>query len=540
MALMKQKIIFIGIPALVLAIYLLTFIWSSVFPLTAVGDWYGNHPSDHPGESLLLASIPLYYLVAYGLLCFMPKLAPWLKAIISLVLAGVICALCFADLLAQGFGVRRGPPPFLKPFELLGEVTTSISAPLRFQHYLRNFNSHNKRYRNIARLEVRWAGGGEARGKGDAHLQHLVTQAFRAETDERERHNLATTLATTQPVAASVIRELAEGLKATDPSVRKDTAALLARLRTAEPAILSTLVEAVNNDVAIEVRCQAALALSALAPNDPRLEQALLHAIDKGEPFGAKVLFNINPHDPRVIDAFARFLRATTPEVHCAWMNAIVNVENHGDADAEDVVPPNGVRLSIVEVLKDADTHQMDLRSLLARGVKDRNAKVRTGAVEALDRAYAEDPAVELLLAPMLQDPDEDVRRAAVYALDETSSTHPSEEPRRHSRKVTLALVRALADPSIASLAVRALSEMRLQDFDIQAAILTMLREGKAKASDVREALKNSKLDNPAIRQQIAALLRQPDADVARCAAELLQEGTAADAEVDRVDVDDR
>jgi len=132
------------------------------------------------------------------------------------------------------------------------------------------------------------------------------------------------------------------------------------------------------------------------------------------------------------------------------------------------------------------------------------------------------------------------VRRAAVYALDETSSTHPSEEPRRHSRKVTLALVRALADPSIASLAVRALSEMRLQDFDIQAAILTMLREGKAKASDVREALKNSKLDNPAIRQQIAALLRQPDADVARCAAELLQEGTAADAEVDRVDVDDR
>jgi HEAT repeat protein len=186
----------------------------------------------------------------------------------------------------------------------------------------------------------------------------------------------------------------------------------------------------------------------------------------------------------------------------------------------------------LTEVLRNTDPRYLDLRGLLARGVQDESAEVRTAAIAALSRAYAGDPDVELLLVPMLKDADEDVRRAAIFALEETRPTRASRQKRAHSPKVAAGLVGALGDPTIASIAARAIAVRQPDSPEIQLAILAMLREGKAEARNVHMALDDATLKNVDVLHQLVALLGQPNAEAGRVAAGLLQKASPADAEV--------
>jgi HEAT repeat protein len=286
---------------------------------------------------------------------------------------------------------------------------------------------------------------------------------------------------------------------------------LLASIEAQGPDAISGLLNVLKTDKELEVRCAAARALADLAPKDATLEKALLEAIERGEPYGAMVLFDINPRDPRVPRAYARFLTSPDLNIRCAWLDALYDVRS----DIDDFFRRDGIRPPLTKTLKEADPKLLDLRPLLMQAMSDSDSAVKIGAIQALRRVYPHDPNAAPAFARLLKDPDENVRHAAVCALGETESKDPT---------IVWALISRLRDTGngIPFLAAYRLNQMQLKlqmhlDPKMQMAIIEVIKEDDPQ-SDARHVLadimKDCKTDDPTVLKAIISLLNHKSPDV--------------------------
>jgi len=146
-------VIFLWLPVATLVLFILVLTAFCAFPLSWVGDFFGNQPQYEPGEQgafdigLLLAC----YLVTYGLLSLWRGCWPWLKVTAGVCVALVAGGVVFAAQFGEAISGRRGDTPLLLwPFIAYEKLAYPATSGLREGHYLRHLGDADERFRSIA------------------------------------------------------------------------------------------------------------------------------------------------------------------------------------------------------------------------------------------------------------------------------------------------------------------------------------------------------------------------------------------------------
>jgi hypothetical protein len=503
--------LFLYLPLGLVAAFAMGFVAANAYPLSPLGVLFGRQPGNPSGYAGIgvLMILPFWYLVVYGSLSLWSGCPPWLKVTasigVALTLAIMTAGAQFARALAGGGGDNGFP---MAPVRYLSAIALPRTVELRKWHYVAHLDDDDRLLSTLAASGI-YAIADRGEGKGDDLFQRAVAKAI-VNPDTDIRTSLMLALEACYPLTDAAVVELTSALGAPDAAIRKDVIELfgtLARYGQQHPAMLPALIEVARTDEDLTVREAAIRAATTMDAEGSRLGQAppaerealekvLLAAIENGEPFGAKGLFELNPEDPRAASACARFMSARDPAVRRTW---IASTEG----------------LSV-------DPAVFDMRAALIRALADEDATTRAAAISMLRAKYYYDADAHTAIALLLTDRDREVRSAAVWAL---LSFERSQSQARVNEKILWALVGALSDEdrSIRANAASALAQAQPKGVELQLALVSAL--AKADPGSGRELVAAlARANDPAVLEAVGALLSVERVETSILALDLLQE----------------
>lgn len=387
----------------------------------------------------------------------------------------------------------------------------AVTAPLRPAHFARHLHEQQ----GIDGLaEVAGSHSGLS-----TPLQRAVGKALQHEKDRRRREELIKLMRSCSLRDPRAMEPLVLAMESQDAGIRHAAVEALAGAVELSPRAVDALFAAMDRDGNPSVRGAAAATLSELAPKDPRLERALLGAIERGEPYGAIVLFNLNADDPRVPAAFARYLRSPDPTLRRAWLDGLAD-----DSRLGAFFRSHGIRPELRQALAASPADVLDLRPTLLGMLRDSDGEVRSAAISALGRAYPKDADVEAAISLLLADPIVGVRQKAAQTLSD-GVCRDLEVQRR--------VVAALEDEDerVRRWCGDLLERLEPEDRGIQLGILRALNRGASRRDGTNVSLKaalmtsfrkDSNLDAPRM-DALLSLLSHEDLRVRDVGVEILR-----------------
>jgi hypothetical protein len=443
------KVIFLYVPAALLAGGLLAFCAFHAWPLSPVGQSFGRQPGYFPGyaEPALLLGFLLWYVAGYAaaallLSRFSGGWTAWARVGVAVATSLAIGGFSLAGLFGAAMGGGRSSGGFgLGPITALSDVLMPATVRLRRAHYVARLGDADARMRSDAAsgayLETR-------RGaKGDGRFQSGIARALR--TDDAEvRHELTQALVECYPLAPEALHEVVARLEDATDGGRVAVADLLGTLGAygqPEPELRDGLLRAASGDPARPVREAAVRALlrsdrmAAGQKTAPGLQPVLERWIGADDPFAATALSELAGAQRQAAAAFARGLASPDPARRQAWIRHLGDAELGPPAlDVEAAVdraladPDAGVRAAAVELLASSRRFTVPRGQLaLARALRDRAPEVRAAAMHVADEvewSWAARPVPAALppaLAALLADPE--VGSSAGHVLEALART---------------------------------------------------------------------------------------------------------------------
>jgi HEAT repeat protein len=514
------------IPLAALAVMLCFFVLASAFPLSwfeKVVEYNGGYKAGF-STSTLVASVPFYYLLVFGGLSLFLSTSPWLRGVISLVVTLLIFGWTavngYAAGVAAGGGAKvEGGDELMLPVVQLERFLFFITGPIRTNHYLNHLEDANQNTRREAVSEISSLAR-EGRRTHDLSLIRIMAKAFKNSPDQDERQELAGSLFASETNDREALQNIVSVLKSPDIVCRIQAAILLGNLKPALPEAAEALLAVVEVDPEPDVRYHAAKALAfGMRNKDARLQNSLLAAIERGEPWGAEVLNDIDQCDPRVPEAFIRFLNDKRPAVRSAWLNEVEKEHK----EIRDSFATHGICGS--RLVKDP-VHGPALRSIMLELTRDSDLSVRASAIKAVTRAFPKDAEALDVFIAALQNPNKEICRSALDGIEKNGSRDP---------RVTRALLQAMknADRDTHwSLALQ-LIKCDMSDPQIQLGMVEVIRDNTKEIDDmVAVELANAKPHTPKVIEALAGLLTHHNTWVRAAGAKILGDINVQDARI--------
>ncbi len=361
------------------------------------------------------------------------------------------------------------------------------------------------------------------------------------------REAAARVLASLKLAAKPAIPALLKALEDANPQVRAAAAYALGTVAApGNEEVLAALLRTVHDKEA-DVRLRVVGALEQLAPDAPRVEEALIALLRDNAPHvqarAASVLgvrrlisllkderaenrrsivsFLANPSiEVDDTEEFAVLLVPLLSDANADFRRLVVEALGHLAAQGQ---PPSVAQQGGLPQQPNRNWVVKQVVPAIAQHLKDKDATIRAASASALGQIGVEAKSAIGQLTEAVDDPEISVRGDAVFALERSKAD---------AQRAVAALVRALRDesPKIRASAALALSEIGSKDDDARAALV--------------EAFANS--DNATRAEAVAALgsvgqakdvvptllraLKDPRSQVRRAAVEALKERGAATA----------
>jgi hypothetical protein len=543
---MTSRALYIGVPAGLAALYVLAYLVACLCPLSPIGDLFGNNPApDQLADNLLIRAVGaglLSYLIAFALLSVLrPGLGAGARAGLSVgISAGLgtfTTVMTFAAAVAAGLSPGAGRMGtaveavvmvYFGPEYVLEKIFYALAEPIQRRHlvglstpgYWRNAIDRGT---HRVRDSVVWV----ARDGLAPRDQRALARAFEQAADTETRHAFAEVLKAARVSDRAALLILAGILNDPVAEARKAAARILPDAGGGAPEITQALLKLLIADPDEAVRAQAALSLAVLAPEDPRLKEGLVAAIERGQAYGAMTLFIVDPRDPRVVRAYARYLTTDDPKVRAAWLDHLVDVKLH----PIDLLAKRDP--SLVRTLADADPAVFKLRPALLASLQHESSAVRLAAIDATEWLYPKDTPFVKVIAKLLKDPDDKVRLRTTSFL--------AHEREAGDSTIEWGLIGALDDHSseVASGAGDALYTIHVTNQRVQIAMiealarhaerhspaqvsLTVDLEGILSGPGWRAPLATDKV-NPNVLRAVTAMLSSSSLRVRRVGVDLLK-----------------
>ena len=229
--------------------------------------------------------------------------------------------------------------------------------------------------------------------------------------------------------AVNAIGRIGDGIEAAErllpilsdgsPTMRRETARALRRMRVFSPAIASALLASLSDDER-NIRRESERALGRLGePVIPILRDALKTASPQAGPAILRALSDVGlAAVPVVVD----YLTHEDAEMRWEAADALGDMQARSPDVLAALLPlfddPNErVRLEAIDTIGDTKATSTDLPQALGALLDDSSSEVRQRAVEALGEIEASPAAVAPHVVRALSDGDEDVREAAMKVL---------------------------------------------------------------------------------------------------------------------------
>ena len=508
---MLWRVVFVYSPAAILVAGLAAFCVFCAFPLSRVGEAFGGQPGYFQGysEAAILLALPLWYLAGVGVAWLVTVKATgawtaWARPLAGSVTALALVGWSFADLLGAGLsGSHSSGGVGVWPFRALSDALMPATRPLRRAHYLAHLDDADPSVRERAASGTYLETRDDA--KGDARFQVGMARALKSD-DPKVVHELHQGLAECYPLAPAALAEVVARLADSPAAARVEVAELLGTLGSYghnTPEVVDALLIA-TNDSAQPVREAAVSALLRFDREDLRLRHLLEARAAGDDPLAATTLLEFPGGERPAAEAFRRGLASEDPTRRRAWTEALGS--------------PN------------FKAGLLDGNEVLERALRDADAGVRLAATLVLGSGKgATTCRAQLALVSMLRDPSSEVRQAAVRGLHRVDYDRRGEPP----PEVALALVQALSDPELRSLAARALESLRPHNHAVLSAVVAALGSGNRDGAwALTELLRE--VDEPSILPDIAGLLSSQSDQVRKAALEILDDKPLAHPAVER------
>jgi HEAT repeat protein len=502
------------IPLIVLVALLCIFTLASMFPLSELENYVGYGSGYKAGFSgfTFLLSIPFFYLLVWCALLLFPQLSVWLRGVISLVVALLIVGWTVVNGYAAAVGAAGGArvtggDELMLPVVLVEKVLFFVTGPVRANHYIAHLEDADPAVRERA-VSAAYMFVRKGRGKNNLSYIRSMAKAFSNSSNEDERTSLASSLAASETNDREALLTITAVLKSPDAICRAQAADLLGELEPALPEIVEALMTVAQTDPDYEVRYHVGAALARIVPEEARLEALLLAAIERGEPWGARVLYLLNTQDPRVAAAFVCFLKDNRPAVLCAWLDAALN------------------EATLINWLMQYWSHGPMLRATMLKLMHDADRSVRAAAIKAAARVFTNDTEALLIFIEALSDSTEEIRYDALSGIRASAARDP---------RIARALLRALmdSDPKLRFSLAQHLLEFDLDDPQIQLGVVAVIRDN---TDDVDFMLTNelaeAKPQTPAVLAALAELLKHRNPWVRFAGAKILGFANVQDARI--------
>jgi hypothetical protein len=492
------------IPLVALVALVGVFTLASMLPLSSLEDFVGYNSGNDAGHQnfTLFLSIPFYYLVVFGLLSMFLSISPSLRCVISIAVTILIVGYTFVTSYIVGLAQMAnnhvsGGDELMLPVVQIEKALFFVTGPLRANYYIERIEDADPIVRTKAAEEVQSLTMDGWR-KHDPALMRVLAKALRNSSDNKNGGYLMSSLIACETNDREALLDIAAALKSPDAVARTKAADLFARLKPALPEVIEALMTVAESDADRQVRYHAAEALIIIASKDKRFEVLVLAAIERGEPWGAQVLYDLNTADPRVPAAFVRFLKDRRPEVRTAWLASIEDVHT----ELHDLVRASGDHAPLIGTLMGDPVQGPVLRTTMLQLTRDPDLSVRAAAIKAITRAFPhEDEALDAFIAA-LQGPTEEIILGALFAIE---SNNAMKDPR-----IPRALLQAIkhSDSGVRYRLAMSLSELEVNDQAIQLGLIEVIRDN---SEDVGQVLRDShaweKPLTPAVRNALAELL---------------------------------
>jgi hypothetical protein len=523
------------IPLITLVVLLCIFTLGSASPLSSLGRYVHYDWGYNTGVSYftLLVSMVFYYLLVFGalsLLTLVIGISPWIRGGISLVVALLIAGYTIisgigAGIAAAGGNIVGSGDEAMRPLVKVEKMLFLITSPLRMNHYRSHLEDADPKVAEKVFSEVFSLSGGDNR-KHDVELIRVMAKAFNNSTADYVRDYLTNSLVESETNDSEALLTIASALTSPTADYRKEAVLLLGKLKAALPGVIDALRAVATTDPDLDVRHLATEALTTLAPQDKQPEALALAAIERGDPWGAQVLYDLNKADPRVPAALDRFLKDKRPALRAAWLDAV-------HSDRLDLEPGTALRSTMLKLTRDPDASVRAaairavtdafyddteaLRPTLLKLTRDPDVSVRAEALKAVTRAFPRDAEVLQAFVETIEDPKDENKVLALAGIEASRSKEP---------RITRALLKAVqdcGDPERRKILAFDLSKCDLSDPQIQLAVIAVIRDSTEGVDFIlSQGLSLAELRAPAVLDALAKLLENPNPRIRAMGAKIL------------------
>jgi hypothetical protein len=446
------KLLFIIIPAIAFAAYVIGCVLAAAFPFSDAGlelDFLRS------GEAFFPSALAFYLVLcvaAHAALGWTPARSGLVALAIVAAWAAFVYMGAIGRAITGAGGGHPGSPgaledAFFLPERLVVKPIEALTAPLRRRNCVQALAGP---YRSGAQEELCRVGvrslSADVQLALIRRLQEdaaaLASQASPGGAELEASRRLRSCLLEVPLDAPEVLRHLTSAATdaALDERAREAAIGMLGRAGARKAELLSTLLALASEDRSPAIRRAALEAAFELAPGDARLEPACLAAVARGDAAGALGLRRLDPRDRRVARAYAEHLRSADPAVRLAWLRTLPTGDQ-ADAFARATLDGYGRRID--ETLTAADPADFDLRRALRDALLDPDADVVCAAAQATVQIFPDADAGKAV-TQLLGHPSPQVREVAAGLVARRERVPPDD-------RMFDALLAAMAESSSTS-----------------------------------------------------------------------------------------